>query len=138
VQLRARPVLVYDGECGFCTRAVRWALRLPAEMDVIAWQEADLPTLGLSRVAAAGTVQWVDIDNGAQSGHRAVAALLRASGRPWSWLGRAMLLPGASWLGAQVYRLVSANRHRLPGGTPACALPPERRPGARDQPTAGS
>jgi predicted DCC family thiol-disulfide oxidoreductase YuxK len=123
-------VLVYDGECGFCTRAVRWARRLPADVDVVAWQHAELPALGLSRVAAAGAVQWVDVDNRAQAGHRAVAALLQASGRPWSWLGRVMLVPGASWLCARAYHLVSANRHRLPGGTPACALPPEQRPGA--------
>jgi len=26
-----------------------------------------------------------------------------------------------------VYRLVAANRQRMPGGTPACALPPAAR-----------
>jgi predicted DCC family thiol-disulfide oxidoreductase YuxK len=128
--LRKRPVLVYDGECGFCTRAVRWAQRLPADVDVVAWQHSDLPSLGLSQVAAAAAVQWVDVHNVAQAGHRAVAALLQTSGPAWSWLGRLMLLPGTSWLAAQAYRLVSANRRRLPGGTPACALPPEQRPGA--------
>ncbi len=131
VQLRDRPVLVYDGACGFCTRAVRLAQRLPARMDVVAWQRADLPSLGLSRVAAAESVQWVGVDNHSLGGHRAVAAALRASGRPWSWLGRLMLLPGLSALSRVLYHWVSANRHRLPGGAPACALPPDSRPGGR-------
>lgn len=34
---------------------------------------------------------------------------------------RAMTLPGISPFAAAAYRLVSRNRHRLPGGTPACA-----------------
>jgi predicted DCC family thiol-disulfide oxidoreductase YuxK len=73
----------------------------------------------------------VDVDGRTQAGHCAVASVLRASRRPWPVLGRAMLLPGVSWVAARVYGWVAANRHRLPGGTPACALPPEERPGAR-------
>ena len=120
-RLRDRPVLVYDGDCGFCTSAVRLARRLPAEVDTIARQQADLAGLGLTAEAAAEAVQWVAEDDTVLAGHRAIAALLRASGRPWSWPGRLMVLPGASWLSARLYLWVSAHRHRLPGGTPACA-----------------
>lgn len=129
MQLRRRPVLVYDGECGFCTRAAGLARRLPVAMDVVAWQLADLTALGVTPAAAAEAVQWVERDNRSCSGHRAIAAMFGASGRPWSWLGRLMLLPGVSWLAGAVYHWVSVNRHRLPGGTPACSLPPQRRPG---------
>lgn len=130
---RERPVLVYDGSCGFCTRSVRLALHLPGEFDVVAWQDADLPALGVSHVAVAESVHWVALDGSIAIGHRAIAALLAGSGRPWTWLGRGMLLPGASWLSARAYRWVSAHRHRLRwplAGTPACQLPPDRRPGA--------
>ena len=91
-----------------------------AEVDTIAWQQADLPGLGLSAEAAAEAVQWVAEDDTTLAGHRAIAALLHTSGRPWSWLGRLMVLPGASWLSARIYHWVSAHRNRLPGGTPAC------------------
>lgn len=127
---RVRPVLVYDGDCSFCTKSVRLVRRLQADVDVVAWQFADLPALGLTAAQADAAVQWVAVDGRAAAGHRAVAAVLRASRQPWPIIGRAMLLPGLSWLSGRVYAWVAANRQRLPGGTPACALPPEQRPGA--------
>jgi hypothetical protein len=42
----------------------------------------------------------------------------------------AMLLPPVSWLAAGVYSLVAANRMRLPGGTPACAVQTDDQPAA--------
>lgn len=59
-------------------------------------------------------VRWVGADE-------AIAAMLGAVGPPWRIAGRALLLPGVSRLAAAGYRLVARNRHRLPGGTPACA-----------------
>ena len=40
-------------------------------------------------------------------------------------LGAALLLPGVNALAGVVYRWVARNRHRFPGGTPACAMPPQ-------------
>ena len=37
-------------------------------------------------------------------------------------VGVVLLVPGISAVAARVYSWVSANRHRLPGGTPACSL----------------
>jgi hypothetical protein len=42
---------------------------------------------------------------------------------PWRPFGALLLVPPFSWIGAGLYRLIAANRHRLPGGTPACAVP---------------
>jgi len=130
VPARVRPLLVYDGDCAFCTKSVRLVRRLHADVDVVAWQLADLPALGLTAQEADAAVQWVPADGRSAAGHRAVAAVLRASRQPWPIIGRLMLLPGLSWLAGRLYAWVAANRHRLPGGTPACALPPEQRPGA--------
>ncbi|MGH8960953.1 MAG: thiol-disulfide oxidoreductase DCC family protein [Jatrophihabitantaceae bacterium] len=131
---RPRPVLVYDGDCAFCTRSVRLVPWLRANVEVRAWQSADLAALGLTAEQAGESVQWVGGDGHIESGHRAVAALLRVSRPPLPVLGRVTLLPGISWVAARAYAWVSANRYRLPGGTAACALPPEQRPGAeRDQ-----
>jgi predicted DCC family thiol-disulfide oxidoreductase YuxK len=114
-------LLVYDGDCGFCTTAVGIAKRRigsPAEMQP--WQRVDLDTLGLSQAECEQAVQYRDRDGRWTSAGRAAAELLRESPRPWPLLGRFLEVPVMSWLTELIYRLVSANRHRLPGGTPTC------------------
>ncbi|MEO6885288.1 MAG: DUF393 domain-containing protein [Jatrophihabitantaceae bacterium] len=130
VTSRRRPVLVYDGDCAFCTKSVRLAEHLRADADVIAWQFADLAALGLTEAQANDSVQWVDPAGRISSGHEAIAALLIRARFPFPVLGTLMRTPPVSWLARRVYAWVAANRHRLPGGTPACSLPPEQRPGA--------
>lgn len=118
---RAQPVLVYDGDCGFCTSSVRLLERIGARAETVPWQRADLPGLGLTEEVAAASVQWVETDGAIHSGHEAVAAALVSAGGIWAPAGRLLLRPGISPLAAGAYRLVAANRRRLPGGTPACA-----------------
>ena len=123
--------LVYDGDCGFCTSAARWISRLRLRAGVVlAWQHADLPALGLTRQQCEDKLQWVADDGRVSSGHEAVARLLLASGAPWRLPGALLLVPPLSWLAARVYTWVADNRGLLPGGTPACALPPAERPSA--------
>jgi predicted DCC family thiol-disulfide oxidoreductase YuxK len=119
---RARPVLVYDGDCSFCTSSVRLLERIGPEAEVVAWQLTDLTEMGLTEEQAAAAVQWVSIDGTVRSGHEAIAAALKSADGIWKVVGSVILLPGVSWLAARVYRLVAANRHRLPGGTPTCNL----------------
>ena len=119
------PTLVFDGDCAFCTSAVGVARRvLPADVTVVAWQFADLPALGVPAGRAQQEVLWVDADGTVSGGAAAVACLLRAAGPPWSVLGVLLSLAPLRWAAPPVYRLVAANRHRLPGGTPACRIPP--------------
>ncbi|MFK0403356.1 hypothetical protein ACIQTT_13555 [Microbacterium sp. NPDC090225] len=48
--MRARPLLVFDGDCGFCTTAVGvLEKRLARFPDAQPWQWLDLDALGLSR-----------------------------------------------------------------------------------------
>ena len=134
---RTRPVLVYDGDCGICTRSVEWAERhLTRDVDVVAFQDADLDALGLTRQQCERAVQWVARDGQISSAHHAVGELLAASGRRWLPLAFLARTPPFSWVAGACYRWVAANRHRLPGGTPACSLPPHLRPGS-GQPPAG-
>ncbi len=126
-----RPVLIYDGDCAFCTKCVAVVERMHVDADLLAWQFADLPALGLSVAAVSDAVQWIGTDGSVHAGHDAVAGLLIYKGGLWVIAGRFLRLPGISWLAARAYRLVANNRHRLPGGTAACALPPEQRPGWR-------
>jgi predicted DCC family thiol-disulfide oxidoreductase YuxK len=124
-----RPVLVYDGDCGFCTSSVRLVGRIPADADVVAFQLADLDALETTAERAGREVLWVE-DGRVYGGARAVSRLLVRAGGPWRVLGMIAGVPPLSWLARGVYALVSANRHRLPGGTPACSLPPGERPGS--------
>lgn len=120
-----RPVLLFDGDCAFCTSCVRLVeRRIGPDGEIAAWQLADLAALGVSEEQAADAVQWIGADGSVRSGHEAIAAMLCSSGPIWRTAGRALLLPGISWAAARTYRLVATNRHRLPGGTPACERPP--------------
>jgi predicted DCC family thiol-disulfide oxidoreductase YuxK len=127
-----RPALVFDGGCGFCTRSAEVARRvLPADCAVVPWQEVDLAAVGTTAARARQEVLWVPRAGEVVGGARAVAAALRAAGSGWALLGRLLQLPLVDRLADVVYRVVAANRMRLPGGTAACALPRARTTGAR-------
>ena len=119
------PTLLFDGDCAFCTRSAGVARRvLPLDVAVGAWQFADLAAFGVTAERAQSEVLWVDRNGAVSGGARAVARGLRVAGRPWSLLGIVLSVPPVSWVAPLVYRLVAANRYRLPGGTPACRVPP--------------
>jgi predicted DCC family thiol-disulfide oxidoreductase YuxK len=118
---RRQPVLVYDGDCAFCTSCARALERIGPDAEIVAWQLTDLAALGITEEQAADAVQWVEVGGTVRSGHEAIAAVLGTAGRIWRVIGRLVLLPGISLLAARIYQLVADNRQRLPGGTPACA-----------------
>ena len=116
-----KPVLIYDGDCAFCTRCVGLIPKLfAARPTMTSWQGADLASLGLTAEQCAGAVQWVEADGRVSSGHRAFARLMQSSGGLWPIVGYLLMKPPLSWLAAGIYRVVSTNRHHLPGGTAAC------------------
>ena len=120
------PVLVYDGDCGICTRTAHWvAHRLP-EGDGTAvepWQRLDLDALDLAPTDVESAAWWIDGNGVKHSGHRAVAASLRAIGGRCGAVGRLLSVPPVSWLAQAVYSVVAANRRRFSrwGVTPECA-----------------
>jgi predicted DCC family thiol-disulfide oxidoreductase YuxK len=125
------PVLLYDGDCGFCTRSVRFIeRRIPTSAQIRAFQYADLPSLGVSPSRASYEVVWVARDGRAYGGAQAVAKLLLDAGGLWRIPGLIGRVPPFRWIAHGLYRLISNNRYRLPGGTPACALPADQRPGS--------
>ncbi|MFZ9482024.1 MAG: thiol-disulfide oxidoreductase DCC family protein [Ilumatobacteraceae bacterium] len=121
----ALPLIVFDGDCGFCTRSIewgrRWIRRLPT---AVPYQRTDLASLGLDEVACRTAVQFVDAEGRIAAGERAVSALLRSAGLPWSPLGWIIGLPGVRSLAGIIYRWIARNRHRLPGASDACAIGP--------------
>jgi predicted DCC family thiol-disulfide oxidoreductase YuxK len=126
MERRERPVLVFDGDCGFCSSSVRFIERhIPVDADIVPFQTTDLAPLGTTRSRAEREVLWVTRDGEVYGGAAAAAHVLRASSRrAWRPLGRIISVPPISWLAAGVYRVVAINRHRMPGGTPACAIGP--------------
>lgn len=119
----AGPVLVFDGDCAFCTSSVRMLERRVARRPVVvAWQRVDLDRLGLTAEQCTEALQWVGADGSRRQGAAAVAATLRYAGTGWAVLGVLLDAPGVRRVAAWVYRWVARNRHRLPGGTAACAL----------------
>jgi len=114
------PILIFDGECGFCTRCVTWLLaRSRVHLRAVPWQTGVYARFGLTSDQARRTVWWVTETGRLARGHAAIARALIACGAPWAWLGRVMLVPPLSWIAAIGYRLVSRNRRHLPGTTPA-------------------
>jgi predicted DCC family thiol-disulfide oxidoreductase YuxK len=114
-------VLLFDGDCAFCTTCAQFVeRRVRPDADIVAWQFADLDELGVSAEQATDAVQWIGADGAVRSGHEAIATMLACSGPISRLAGRFLVLPGISWIAAKVYAQVAANRHRLPGGTPAC------------------
>jgi predicted DCC family thiol-disulfide oxidoreductase YuxK len=122
---RTQPVLVYDGDCAFCTSSARLLEKIGPAAELVAWQQTDLDALGLTEEAASAAVQWIETDGTIRAGHEAIAAALTSAGGAWELSGRALLLPAISPLAGGAYRLIAANRGRLPGGTPACAVEPQ-------------
>jgi len=119
---RPAPVLVFDGDCRFCSSAARFVLRrVRPDADVVAFQAADLAALGVTEERARRELLWVRPDGGVDGGAQAVASLLIAGGRGWRPLGLLGRTRPFGRLAAWGYRVVAANRARLPGGSAACA-----------------
>ncbi|WP_030021913.1 thiol-disulfide oxidoreductase DCC family protein [Streptomyces monomycini] len=124
-----RPVLVYDGDCGFCTTCVRFAeRRIRPRCTVSAWQFTDLEALGVTQERAEHEVLWITPAGSVYGGAQAVAKLLMSARGRWSVPGALLTLPPFRQAAHTVYRLVADHRHRMPGGTAACSLPAHLRP----------
>jgi len=111
-------VLVFDGECRFCTACVGFLVRRTRRpLETIAYQDANLAALGLTRARCEEAVQWVSADGDNVSAHVAVAKALMHARLPWSMVGRLILLPGMRAIADRVYRTV-ATRRRCAAPTP--------------------
>jgi predicted DCC family thiol-disulfide oxidoreductase YuxK len=122
-------VFVFDGDCAFCSTTARFLDRyIPTQARVQAWQFSDLSALGLTQAECEEAVQWVRVgEHRHLSGPAAIAALLRESRGVWRAAGLLLGTRPALAAAAPVYRWIARNRHRLPGGTPACSLPAAQR-----------
>jgi predicted DCC family thiol-disulfide oxidoreductase YuxK len=122
------PTFVYDGDCAFCSSCARFIERhIRTATKVVAWQFADLGPLRLTEAQCLEAVQFSAAHH-TSAGPSAIADLLRTATGPsgtllWRPAGRLLALRPLTALAWPIYRWVARNRHRLPGGTAACALP---------------
>lgn len=117
-------MLLYDADCGFCTRCARWLDAHAPGLEVRPMHTVDLARLGVDEARATREVPFVLADGSVAWGAAAIGESLRRCRAPWSSAGRVLLAPPVLAVARPVYALVARNRHRLPGGTAACALPP--------------
>src|SRR3954447_2640199 len=125
----SRPTLVFDGDCAFCTSSANWCAKRLRRRDrpdarLVPWQFTDLAAIATSPERAPREVLWLRTDGSLYGGAPAFSRWLRYAGGAWGLLGTLMTLPLIRRLAAAGYRLIAGNRHRLRGGSPACAVPP--------------
>jgi len=121
----ARITVVFDGQCGMCTRSARLLSRLDRRdaVEIVAAQAAGVrQRCGLSRSETDAAV-WAVADGVRVGGARAVGlALAVARGGRWPVLP--WRLPAMPWLLDRVYAFVADHRRWFPGDTPWCAARP--------------
>ena len=91
---------------------------------LVPWQFTDLAALGTTAERAQREALWVASDGTIYGGAAAFAEWLKFRGGAYGVVGRVINLPVVRALAAVVYRVIAKNRHRMPGGSPACVLPP--------------
>jgi predicted DCC family thiol-disulfide oxidoreductase YuxK len=123
------PVLLFDGDCAFCSSAARWLQRRVATPTrLVAWQLTDIEALGATEAEVDEAVVMVGVDLLRTHGPEAIASLLRTStSGAWRGVGAVLSLRPVLAVAWPVYRLIGRNRHRMPGGTPQCSLPAAER-----------
>ncbi|MBI4375281.1 MAG: lipase maturation factor family protein [Elusimicrobia bacterium] len=111
MNVRRRPALLYDGECGFCRFWVlRWRQAIGDKVDWLPYQEAaqrfpDIPADQLSR--SVHLVEPGRVSRGAEAVFRLLAY---AGGVQGYWLKAYRSVPGFAPTSEWVYRRVAENR----------------------------
>ena len=109
-----KPLLVYDGECGFCRRWIaRWKRSFGDRVEVVPYQDVASSFPEIDADSFRESVHLREPNGAWSRGAEAVfRALANTPGRRWLlWLYRR--LPGFAPLSEGVYRLVAANRSAL-------------------------
>ncbi len=122
-----KTVLLFDGHCGFCTRAARWVKRWDRRdrVRIVPFQQPGAPErFGLTREACEQAAWAITPDGRRYRGAAAVlAALGEAMGCPW--LPAFYRIPFFRWIADALYDWVAAHRGQLPGDRPYCEEHPE-------------
>jgi len=120
-------VLIYDGDCQFCQLSLEFGIKnLRIFPQYVAFQKINPKEFGLTEEQVRSQI-WLAPKSPAVGaslgGHLAAGAILGLQPSLWlRALGWLASTPPTSWVADFIYRLIAANRHRLPGGSRACKL----------------
>lgn len=123
------PLLIFDGDCGFCTSAVdALQKQMRTKFETIPYQFADLEKYHLTTEECSQRIYLIvntaEDTEKQYSGHKAISKIWRIQANIlWKALGWFIIIPGINLLSYLGYWLMAKYRHKLPGGTPACQLP---------------
>ena len=127
VEAAARPVMLYDGECGMCSASVQFILARERRQTLLFAPSQGTFAGEVRRrhpeLAGADSVIWLEPARPGREERAYIRsdALLRVAaylGLPWSLLGVFRMVPRS--LRDAVYRVVARNRHRWSRGRAAC------------------
>jgi len=110
VSTDGRLLVLYDGECGLCTRAARWVERHDrhGRTRCVPLQEAEPPP-GTTRADLERELHVVDPSGKIFAGWPAVVEIARRL-PALKWLPALARIPGVDWLGTRWYRRVASRR----------------------------
>ena len=126
-------VLIYDGDCKFCQLSLEFGIKhLRAFPQYVAFQKIDPKDFGLT-ASQVRTQIWLAQKTPTTAevlgGHLAAGAILKLQPSLWlRALGWLTSTPPTSWVADFLYKLIAANRHRLPGGSRECRIQDNYRP----------
>lgn len=107
-------ILIYDGECGFCTKSAKWARNRLGQPHGIApsqdFTDDELAGMALTREDVERAAWWYEPGSRPVEGAECISQTLIAIGGPHAVVGRFLWLPGVRVLSGVVYRWVAANR----------------------------
>jgi predicted DCC family thiol-disulfide oxidoreductase YuxK len=104
-------LVLWDGDCGFCARAIAWLKRHDREhhFQFVRYQEAPSPPMTAELYRACGeAVHVIDREGSIRRGGRAILFILEREG--WGPITRLLSVPPFIWLVELVYRIVATNR----------------------------
>ena len=120
-------VLIYDGDCQFCQLSLEFGIKnLRIFPQYVAFQRIDPQDFGLTEKQVRSQIwlaQKAPTTSKTLGGHLAAGAILKLQPSWWlRVLGWLASTPPTSWVANLLYKLIAANRHRLPGGSRACKI----------------
>ena len=120
-------VLIYDGDCQFCQLSLEFGIKnLRVFPQYVAFQKINPKEFGLTQAQVRSQI-WLapksPAEDASLGGHLAAGAILGLQPSFWlRTLGWLASTPPTSWVASLLYKLIAANRHRLPGGSRACKI----------------
>lgn len=120
-------VLIYDGDCQFCQLSLDFGIKnLRIFPQYVAFQRIKPEDFGLTEKEVRSQIwlaQKTPASTSALGGHLAAGAILKLQPSRWlRVLGWLASTPPTSWVANLLYKVIAANRHRLPGGSRACKI----------------